>query len=360
MNSTDVLSSAFSPEFDEYASLSNSSLNPHRVIYSTFSPDYIKKITKTHYCIQEPESCVLYHRGTSDIYRIFAGAQSYALRLYRSNWRSRQDILTELKAIKCIGDAGAVVARPIPRPDGSEVTDVLAPEGIRSAVLFEWIHGSTPKYTNSDDMTRFGAALATFHLAGDALAGDIPCPKLDMDYLFTHPLLQLTKRVKNISSMAERITSLGCRIREHIQNVSPFLWDWGFCHGDVWVNNAHIDSARVVLFDFEFCGYGWRLADLAGHRYDTVERGVEDVAWRPFIEGYLATRPAAVKSLKEFGVFMILTCLWTTAYRIQQSETAGSELAGDDFVEHMVSECERIEVEVRQGRYSEEFALFGR
>jgi Ser/Thr protein kinase RdoA (MazF antagonist) len=41
-------------------------------------------------------------------------------------------------------------------------------------------------------------------------------------------------------------------------------WKWGLCHGDIFTGNIHRNSdGSLTIFDFDFCGYGWRAYDVA-------------------------------------------------------------------------------------------------
>jgi hypothetical protein len=77
---------------------------------------------------------------------------------------------------------------------------------------------------------------------------------------------------------------------------------------------------------------------------------VEELAWKPFIDGYLQIRPAAADSLEFLWLFMILNCLLATEHMIGRSLEWGVAVASDDFVEEMVTFCERIESDVTRGQ----------
>jgi Ser/Thr protein kinase RdoA (MazF antagonist) len=123
------------------------------------------------------------------------------------------------------------------------------------------------------------------------------------------------------------------------------LWDWGFCHGDLHDGNAHVDGERLTLFDFDCCGPGWRVFDLATYRWAARLRQVEEQAWKPFVEAYLQVRPAAASTIELVPLFVILRHIWLQGYHVWNSVEAGANFQSDGFFEHLVGFCEQIESE---------------
>jgi Ser/Thr protein kinase RdoA (MazF antagonist) len=320
---------------------------PHpRVIYSTFSIDAIEEHILCEYELVGPYECVFFNRGVSDTYQLSAGSQKFALKVYRSHWRCPEQILSELAAIEFLAQQGIAVARAVPRRDGRLITEIMAPEGPRSAVLFNWVDGFTPRYSNPAHARCYGELLARLHTASDSVIPDGLRPRMDLDYLFNIPVERLRIQLSRFQSISDPLGALVERTGARLLGVDFQRLDWGFCHGDIWAGNARIQAERLVLFDFDFCGSGWRVADLASYKWEARCQGSDAIAWPAFSAGYLQWRPQAVDELKHIGIFIILRHLWTTAHWLEMCKEQGATLLPEGFLDEVVPFCERVESEL--------------
>ena len=320
-------------------------MQPATVLYSTFSGEAIKQLVLSHYTLDAPVECTLFKRGLNDTYLVSVQDRQFALRLYRSSWRTREAVVGEVAALLHIGSKGLPVAMPVARSDGELVTDVNAPEGPRWAVLFHWVKGEEPTYRNETHARLYGRLAAQLHIAGDDLPSSVARSPLDLDYLIQRPLESFRPALKSRPLLAARFDAIVDRVRTRMEGAKERLWDWGFCHGDLHFGNAHIDGQQLSLYDFDCCGPGWRLYDLATYRWAARLRQFEGGAWKPFIEAYLEVRPAAASTLGLVPLFVILRHIWLQGYYVGNSAEEGISFQSDGYFEYLVTFCEHIESE---------------
>lgn len=320
-------------------------INRRKVIYSTLSTEAMQYMVERHYDMPGFVECKLYQRGLNDTYLVSTAAGDYALKIYRSSWRTRQAILAELAAIEHLDCHDIPVAKGVPRKDGRLSTSISAPEGKRHAVLFRWLQGHAPAYTDPAETRQLGSSVARLHAAGDSLAPNPALRCLDFDYLVNQPLRHIRQRVKYLPSITARLNALADRMCRRFDKANASLADWGFCHGDIWSNNALLDGNRLVIFDFDWCGSGWRVLDIAAFRWHTRYVGVEQVAWRPFIEGYLKVRPEGVRLLECVPLFMIIRHLWVLSIWIGLAEETGISAHSESYFAKSLAFCEHIEAD---------------
>lgn len=318
-------------------------IRPFPIIYSTLCVERLKEWITRHYDFGDDVDLLFYCRGVSDTYLLSTPGRQFALKVYRTNWRTDEAILEELAAIRHMACRGVDVALPRPRNDGKWITQIPAPEGPRKAMLFDWAAGRAPLYNDIDHARRYGDLVGRLHEAGEDLPLSAARPRLDADYLLEVPLVRIRTRLKRFPSIARELDALAERTRVRIREVFPKLNDWGFCHGDIWANNARIDGERLVLFDFDLCGSGSTLFDLATYRWDARCKGFETPAWPAFLEGYLHIRPEAEASLEHLGLFMILRHLWTAAFFVGRLPETGAYFLSDDDLENLVPFCKELE-----------------
>lgn len=65
--------------------------------------------------------------------------------------------------------------------------------------------------------------------------------------------------------------------------------DWGVCHGDLSLDNLHVtDEGRIIIYDFDLAGLGWRAFDICGV-YWWVLQGQPEM-WDAFLRAYTEIR----------------------------------------------------------------------
>jgi Ser/Thr protein kinase RdoA (MazF antagonist) len=347
-------------------------MQPDAILYSTISAEAIRQmIVRPHYGYANSVECTLFNAGQNDTYQVRAADHIYALRLYRTG-RSLEGITEELAALLQLRAKEVPVAAPIARLDGEFVTPLDAPEGTRFAALFHWVGGEQPRYINAAHATLYGRVAARLHSAADDMpvpAGDSLAsrsvrgpmgqpggpmgqpsnkarPPHDMGYLLDRPAASLRPAIARYPSWAARFEALIERLKPRLEQARERLTDWGFCHGDLHGGNAHVAGDQLHLFDFDFCGAGWRVYDLATYRWAARLRGVEDRAWKPFSAAYLQSRPAAASDLELAPLFVILREIWLQGYFASRTARSGDGFQDERYFEHVVTFCERAESEL--------------
>lgn len=320
-------------------------MQPGTILHSTFSADAIRRLVLPHYNLPEPVDCTFVKRGLNDTYLVTAGDRQFALRLYRARWRTREAVMGEVAALVHISGKGVPVATPVARTDGELVTDFDAPEGSRWAVLFNWLKGDEPIYRNETHARLYGELAAQLHIATDDLPSTVQRSPLDLDYLLERPLESLRPALKSRPAMAARFDALVDRVRTRVERSKEQLWDWGFCHGDLHCGNARIDGQQFALYDFDCCGPGWRVYDLATYRWAARLRQYEGGAWRPFSESYLEVRPQAASTFALLPLFVILRHIWLQGYHAWNAPEDGLMLQFDGNFEYLVGFGEHVEAE---------------
>jgi Ser/Thr protein kinase RdoA (MazF antagonist) len=72
------------------------------------------------------------------------------------------------------------------------------------------------------------------------------------------------------------------------QGAHTQLGSVGFCHGDIRLSNLRVSGEQVVFFDFDDCGIGHQLLDVAAMAFwlEVGDQKNPQDLWRAFLEGY--------------------------------------------------------------------------
>ncbi|PZW29317.1 Ser/Thr protein kinase RdoA (MazF antagonist) [Thermosporothrix hazakensis] len=253
------------------------------VAHSMLSAAALRREVLTHYGFQSLPDCILLSRGVNDSYLVRGPEERFTLRIYRAGWRSRDAIRYELELLHHLDQRGIAVSTPISREDGEYLTELLAPEGPRFAVLFSYAPGEPPDRHSVEDSYIHGRALAAMHNAADSFSPSVQREALDLSVLLDASLQTL-----------EPLHSWVVADWASLEQFAEQGLDYGACHGDSHILNEHLDGARMVtLFDFDCCGPGWRAYDLATVRWceGFYHMDPDDRLWRAFLKGYTELRP---------------------------------------------------------------------
>lgn len=318
-------------------------LDPHseyQFASSVLSNLGVAKIIAQHYDLGGQVRSVLLRRLVNDTYRLTTAAGAFVLKVYRVNVRTEEAIVEELAAINHLSSKGIQVATPVWRKDGELITRIFAPEGLRHAVVFNWVNGNEPEYAPSH-LLSVGRALAELHVATDDLKPNRARPRIDLAHLFERPLAIIHPTLKGLPHLSERFEFVAKTLALHVKRASAELDDWGFCHGDYDPSNMSVAGSDVCVFDFDWCGTGWRIYDLATFTQTGFRRGHDLAVMQPLIDGYLQVRPGAAASVRFALLFSVLRHVWIMEQSIFLASCTGSYMISVKEMEKLVELCER-------------------
>jgi Ser/Thr protein kinase RdoA (MazF antagonist) len=247
------------------------------------------------------------------------------LKLYRTGHRTVDDVAWELELA---GVLKGIVAAGVPLADGRLAGELVAAEGLRPFSMWEWAPGHKPVAPFDDRLYRqFGAATAWFHAAADE-AGLRPRRTNTREQsagdgeLFARTAEEVLARLEP----ADR-TTVGGLIAVARDRLSGLELERGICHGDVSLDNLHVDGDRVVFYDLDRAGYGWRAADLTGV--------ASTPHWPAFLDGYRAVRAIGDVDLEALPWLDAVGRIGDLHFHlVDKPAWRGTESVGEGWAEH--------------------------
>jgi len=254
----------------------------------------------------------------NDTYRVETGAGPFYLRVYRHGWRTDAETGAELALLGDLHRLGLRVSRPVPRTDGSLLGWVHAAEGDRQVVLFTPAEGADVREIEVRHAEAYGRLAANLHTTADNHLPTYARFDLDERHLLDEPLTAIRSRLGDIDGCAEDLAYLeevAVRVRDRLVTLPRTRSAYGLCHGDLHPGNVRFgDDGEPTLFDFDCCGYGWRVYDLAVFVWNSyLERRSKTwrtQRWRAFLRGYTSTRPLTAGDLAPVPLFLIARHIW--------------------------------------------------
>jgi Ser/Thr protein kinase RdoA (MazF antagonist) len=271
-----------------------------------------REILAEHFAIS-PDAMRLQRYEDNAVYAIVTGNDRYSLRLSIRDGRTEQEQLSELAFLEAIRGRGRVrVPDPMPaQPSGSVVAQRFddLPEPC-TAVLFRWINGrGDPRYTRA--LARLlGTVTATFHEDASTFSppADFRRPHWGVTDLFEHGAALNDRRapVTLGDGGVETVRAVGRRVDRTLGREGG---EWGLIHADLHAENLIATPGKqIAIIDFDDCGFGWSMLDIATIAASMRRRAGDDgyqALARQLVEGYQEVRPLP-SPLERIDDFLIL------------------------------------------------------
>jgi Ser/Thr protein kinase RdoA (MazF antagonist) len=270
----------------QYHEVVNSS--PLPVVHSLVSVGPLTSAITAAYGLMSPVHVSLLRSWTNDVYTVSAGDETYILKLYRGSWKRAAEVAWELELQSWLHSHGAWVTPVIPLKNGELFGTVNVQEGTRCFALLRKADGQEPLPPFSPDLYhQYGRSAALLHEASGGFSSPIPRFERSLTDLLDDSLLRIQPWFRDRDSDWTIVQRVGAIARNQITPVVSSL-DWGVCHGDLSLDNLHVQvDGTVVFYDFDMSCYGWRAWDVCNalgyaspeHR-DAFLAGYRDI--RPF------------------------------------------------------------------------------
>ncbi len=258
------------------------------VTYSTLAPDAILSLAYVKYNIEIPKNCFFWHRGLSDIYLIETIGKSYIFRVSHQHWRTKTEIDFELELLTFLKHRNIPVAQPLSTKSGHLSLEIDAPEGKRYAALFHCAPGEIAiGDLNSIQSRLVGETVAKLHCASREFQTLAQRPPLNFKYLLDDSLQIIAPFLHHRKQELKYLVKTISYIKETVKELPQKPPFWGICWGDPHSGNVHFTpDNQMTLFDFDQCGYGWRIFDLAKFLQVSLQTGLSRKIRQAFLEGY--------------------------------------------------------------------------
>ncbi|MEQ6899998.1 phosphotransferase [Nocardioides sp. YIM 152588] len=279
-----------------------------------------------HYDIGEPAELRLISLSENGTYLVRHGSAGAApgtlvLRVHRPGYQTRTSIHSELAWMDRLReDAGITTPEVVPTASGDRVVDLGEGESARFVVAFTLVDGVTgEEAADRLSMTELGRITAGMHRHVASWTAPEEFDRFSWD---VEECLGTAARWGTYADgpgvAPADLPALGAaaaRVRERLAAYGRAADRYGLIHADLRLANLMIDPASALtVIDFDDCGYGWFVYDLAAaiswleHEPDTA---AAVAAW---LDGYQQVRPLSAEDLAMIPTFVMLRRLMLTAW----------------------------------------------
>ncbi|QGY45297.1 phosphotransferase [Maribellus comscasis] len=228
------------------------------VVRSTLSAIELGKFIKDQYQLSEDFICELFRTGMNHTYFFSSAEMKYVVRVYSHNWRSKHEVNEELKLLKFLQGNDLSVSFPIQDRNGEFIQEILAPEGVRYVVLFSFARGDKIRFMDKETCFSIGSQMAKIHnITLNKVIDRISYNRRSLiEFPYRHLAQFFSEKLPEMEFIKDFEKSFHDSDFEHIQT--------GVVHMDIWYDNmAVVNENEITIFDFDFCGNGWQVLDIA-------------------------------------------------------------------------------------------------
>jgi Ser/Thr protein kinase RdoA (MazF antagonist) len=261
------------------------------VEYSTLSATALLQLIVRQYNLERDANIVFLKRGFNDTYLITSGTKKFILRVYKCDWRTLDDIQTELKLLLYLNENGISVSVPLNDLLEGHIQLIQAPEGMRYGVVFSYAEGEQIKKITVEQACLLGAATASMHLLTKEEQVGATAQDYDIGKQFRHTIQVLQPILVNHQQEYQYLLQLEQLFLTAFSMIKENELTKGICHGDLQSENTHITPEnKFTFFDFDFFGTGYLIYDIGVFMwYDHKNKPPEIM--RSFLKGYESKRP---------------------------------------------------------------------
>jgi len=252
---------------------------------------------------------------------------AYALRLHRPGHKPAAWIESELRWLRALHrDTGLRAPLPVATADGALLTGI-AVEGVDAPLacaLFAWIDGASPtwEHIRLDQIGAAGAYLAHLH---DFSSRFVPPPafarpRLDWEGLFGEDSPYNPGEGAAIFTAQQRavFAQVEARVGAVMDTLGQSPETFGLIHADFIVKNFLFAGDDLCVIDFDDCGWGYYLYDLAPLL--TQMKGEPRYAdiYQAYWDGYTRVRPLPPTHQAHLETFIaarhLASCRWIAGH----------------------------------------------
>jgi len=257
-------------------------------------------------------------------FKVDADNKSYVLRLHTSACHDRVAISSELAWLSSLqSDTTLVLPKPIVNKNGELVTGVPADSKPKTlCTLMSWVEGKIPPTVDTltdEQLAKVGSVMAQLHIHSQQFELPEGFKRQTFDEAhFSGRLEVLYTALSNTELDKSDLNSLkvnATHIIAHFAQLQRKQDSFGVIHADFHSGNYLLCDEKVCIIDFDRCGFGFYLYDLA-----LALMELEEQQRKAFLQGYETVKPLPADYTNLKQVFQCLAYLDNLGFLVANPE----------------------------------------
>ncbi|MCD7891053.1 MAG: phosphotransferase [Ruminococcus sp.] len=253
------------------------------------------------------------------------------LRVSRPGYHTLSELESEMSWLRQINDyTPLIVANPINGADGKPVQLVDGSDGnIYFCVICDYLPGSEPDEGNPEKIIRDFEMLwettAYLHRQASIWNGTKTIGRIEWTYDNIIGETVAWGRWQDFEGMtpeAEEFLEEACRIiKKRLKRYGRNQDNWGLIHADLRLANIIVEGDTIKVIDFDDCGSGWYLHDLASFISFIEHKEIVPDLINAWLRGYKKITPFTDTDFEEIDTFILMRRLQLMAWLASHKES---------------------------------------
>jgi Ser/Thr protein kinase RdoA (MazF antagonist) len=261
-----------------------------------------------------------------------SSGEKAVLRISRPGYHTVDELESELIWVEQIRkDTEVIVAAPIRGTDGEYIqflrSDNKKAYALYTCVLFEFLEGKAPDESDEQTMVQsffyLGEITACLHKHSKSWRDAGGLHRFVWDHhnmIGNNPKWGFWQNAEDLDNKKTNILEHAASIiQRRMKNYSRNGENFGLIHADLRLANILIDGDDLKVIDFDDCGYGWYMHDLASAVSFIETKPITKKLIINWIAGYQKVSPLKQEDLDEIDTFIMQRRLqllgWLTSHR---------------------------------------------
>lgn len=271
----------------------------------------------------------------------------YALRIHRGDYHTKQAIESELLWLDALRHADIYVPEALYDCQGERVQTLILPDGsYRYAVIFHWIDGEMPT-TNVEPVAfrQLGHITARLHQHSRRWQKPEDFCRINWDHQsMVSPVSHWGdwRDVPGLANSEHGVIEAAIQyIADQMQAFGQSSARYGLIHADLRLTNLLLHKGETRVIDFDDCGMGWYLHDLAA-AISFVEHHPNVMYWiENWLAGYEQVAHVSDEELAIIPAMLMQRRIQLTAWVASHRETEMAQSLGQYWASHTVRLSQR-------------------
>lgn len=252
------------------------------------------------------------------------GAKDGVLRVGRPGYHTYEEYQSEMAWLRQINDyTPLIVANPIEAKDGSNIQVITGPDGRDYyCVICEFLTGTSPDENDEKNAVRqyraLGATTAYLHRQTEIWNGTKRLKRCEWTYdtiIGEHAIWGPWQAMPGLTrEQTAELTHCSEIIRRRLERYGRNEQNFGLIHADLRIANLLVEGEQIKVIDFDDCGFGWHLHDLASALSFIETKEIVPDLVNAWLDGYREVLPFTDTDFMEIDTFIMMRRLQLMAW----------------------------------------------
>lgn len=276
-----------------------------------------------------------------------SGRKKAVLRISRPGYHSMEELQAELLWMERVAqDTELSLRAPIADGEGSYIQTVSMPEdeGLYYGVMFTYLEGIPLEKQSPEKLSawyeKLGEIAAVLHRQVRKWDGAGKLPRFHWNYetiLGEHAIWGDWRKAPSLTpGMITVLRQADSIICWHLSEYGMTQDNYGLIHGDLRGSNVLIEGSMMKIIDFDDCGYGWYMQDLAASMSFMETEPILTELIRSWLTGYQKYARLSRQDKGMIDTFIMMRRLQLLAWMVSHGNSDAACRFRDGFVEKTV------------------------